>query len=404
MRSNFSLFSFFVVISFSAVSCQKPEIPQETSRTETDPTDQNTSLEAKLSPEAAYQSRNDWSMSRGDLNLSSYLFFDLNENGILDLGDRPLANIAVALRQGENEITVSRSNINGFANFSASSTYANAPLHEPGLYEFVVLVPPGWFTTTNNVDQERELISMPGSNCGVAFMGDMLKPVGLAPTTFIRGTYSGNAAAEVSLTHEGKVIASKLLAPEERFSWPADTGHYVLKSGDFTHNVNVDFYPVDIGSIGSEMPSTATPRRADFEDVVSTGLRKVANGYHGLNWFNLNAMRNDFSNGGSGYTNGTTSGCYILYTSSGHPCEISNDQPFDFLQVNLTNAWPAADGQSMVVEYFRGDDKVREDRVPLSSLCPVTYQPKIANVTKVRMVPEHYWQVVLDDLVVSGEK
>lgn len=88
-------------------------------------------------------------------------------------------------------------------------------------------------------------------------------------------------------------------------------------------------------------------------------------------------------------------------SSSGHPAEFSSEKPFGFHSVMLTAAWLKSEGETALVESWLGDKLIASDTIILSALAPVHYAPMLAAVTRVRLSTSHYWQLVLDDLVVA---
>ena len=177
-----------------------------------------------------------------------------------------------------------------------------------------------------------------------------------------------------------------------------------LSVADFTRRVSVSAYPVDLGLLDSTRGVLDPNRRTeiiDFDNVNPRGLRKIPSGYAGLNWFNLNAIARDFTRMGQGYVNGNTSGDHTAYVSGGYPALIYSDTPFDFVGVHLSTAWLSAEGDSAIIEVWRGDDLVAQDSVTLSALSPVFYNPCLPAITRIRLMSEHYWQIVLDDLVIA---
>lgn len=350
-----------------------------------------------------YPTRTDWTKSTGKTNFSIFVFNDLNANGEYDLGDRAISNIATGLAQNGTPLSLSRSNINGFANYAASISHENAPLHSAGSYDFEVFAPPGWRITTQNKVQTRELFPVEGSNAGLG-MAEMLHPVGLARIRFIRGTYSLPQSGELTLLQNGAVIAQATLAPGEEFIWPVAEGRYALVSGEARREVVVGAYPVDIGSFTAAGNTMPQPRLIDFENMAPSGLQKAPNGYGGLDWFNLNIMASFELDNGVGYINGATSGQNILYTSSGLPAWIGADTPFDFVGVNLTLGWPQAEGEEALFRFYRGDDLVLQDHIGLSAYGPITYQPNISGVTRIDISTQHNWQLVLDDVRIHTQQ
>lgn len=265
-----------------------------------------------------YPMRTDWESSNSQSKMSAYTFYDLNENGIYDLGDRVLTNIAVAVGKDQLLLGAARSNLNGFANFTVSTTFEDVIIKEVGTYAFQAFAPPGWWITTRNGIQQRDLIEIKGSISGLG-PTRALDLIGFARHKFIRGTYTGSLPASISLLSDDEEIAQTELEPGEEFLLPAPSGKYSLVAGDYTREVTIGKYPVDIGKIGT-VYDFASPGGTliDFEEVAPTGLLKAPNGYSGLNWFNLNIMSYNLVDDSIGLANGTTSGNHSIYSSSGY--------------------------------------------------------------------------------------
>jgi hypothetical protein len=135
--------------------------------------------------------------------------------------------------------------------------------------------------------------------------------------------------------------------------------------------------------------------------VTSRSLRKIPAGHAGLAWRNLNAMARDFTKDSQGYVNGNVSGDHVLYTSSGLPAEFSCERPFGFHSVMLSAAWLASEGEVALIESWLGEQLIASDEVTLSALTPLHYAPMLKAVTRVRLSTKHYWQMVVDDLVLT---
>lgn len=347
-----------------------------------------------------YPMRTDWSRSTGETNLSIFVFNDLNGNGIYDLGDRAMPGIVTGLSHNDTPISVSRTNINGFANCAASSSHASVPISAPGAYDFEVFMPPGWRVSTENKVQQREIIHVEGSNAGLG-MANMLHPVGLERYKFIRGTFGMDDFGTLMLVQNNEVIAEVDISPNDEFLWPVDPGVYELVSGNIRREVRVDAYPVDIGTFATAQAYDTQARVIDFENMAPSGLQKTPNGYGGLDWFNLNIIASAKLVDDIGYANGATSGYNVLYNSSGHPGWIAAEYPFAFIDINLTVAWPQAEGEEALFSFYRGDELVLQDHIGLSAYGPITYQPLLSGITRVELSTQHYWQVVIDDLRVN---
>ena len=349
-----------------------------------------------------YPLRQEWGTDDRGINISVYVFNDVNDNGIYDLGDRAFSGIATGVLKDGTPLSVARSNLNGFANHEASATTPNAPLSDLGTYEFEVFIPPGWKVTTQNRLQSRELVEIPGSAAGVG-LTEMIHPVGLSRYLFIRGTYDMPQSGNLVLRQNGKIVASQSLSPGEQFLLPVERGDFELESEAFHRSVKVRDNPVDIGKIANYPTSAPEGSTIDFDDMALTGLQKAPNGYAGLNWFNLNIFSPVLVPEAIGYLNGATSGINILYTSSGHPATISSETPFGFIAANLTVSAVDAEGEEAVFEFYRDDKLVLSDRIGLSAYGPVTYRPRVADITRIELSTVHNWHLIIDDLEVMLE-
>lgn len=351
--------------------------------------------------EALYAPRTDWSDDEGKtLNLSAFVFNDVNRNGTWDAGDRTMPGVAVALGRDEVGLGIKRSNANGFVNFPSSVTVEDAMIDLPGDYVYQLVPPPGWQVTTGNAAQTVTAVLVPGSASGIGFV-DMPRPMGLARELFIQGAFAGDEPAKLTLTDEEGTELGGMISPGDTFTFKVEPGQYQVSDGTVTRDVVVTHNPVDIGHLSSRDPANGTANTATFDDLIETGLLKVPNGYQGVDWFNLNAMRRDFTSGSIGYVNGATSGVFIAYTSSGHPAEITSDTPFGIKSMQITASWGRAEGETVVVEMWRGDEKLVSDEMVVTSLGPVEYAPDISGITRMRIHSVHYWQLVLDDVVIT---
>jgi len=345
-----------------------------------------------------YPSRSDWSDSRGKTNLSVFVFNDTNGNGIFDVGDRALADIATGLRKDRTPLSVVRTNISGFANYPTSVSQKSVTISEIGNYDFEVFIPPGWRITTQNQVQQREIELAAGSISGLG-MAEMLHPVGLEQIRFIRGTYGLPNAGQLELWQNGSLISEAQLSVGEEFLFPVAPGAYQLISENTRRAVRVGSLPVDIGTFNRLSRTSVSGQNIDFEALAPYRLQKLPNGYNNLNWFNLNVIR--ASVGDVGYVNGATSGSNVLYTSSGLPASISANTNFDFVQANLSVAWPQAEGEQIILSFYRGEALVLQDKIGLSAYGPISYQPFLPNITRIELSTAHNWQAVLDDIVVN---
>lgn len=348
-----------------------------------------------------YALRRDWSRREGILNYSSFVFFDVDRDGTYGIGDRPMGGIRVRLSGERGFLFSSRTNGNGFANFT-TGLGGKVAIRQPGLYTFTVSVPPGWTVTTGNDLQTKDFIRIEGSSSGLG-TEEMVRPVGLAPERILRGRLPDGVAVTVATFQGDREFGSDTLRGSFQYRVPDNADTVRLRGEGIDRVVRVGTYPVDVGLLEPTMalsPISGTPVIIPFDDVTPRGLRKIPSGYGGLNWFNLNVVSRDFQGGSQGYVNGNTSGDHMAYTSSGHPAEFWSDMPFDFIGVMLSAAWLDSEGETGIIECWRGEERVRRDTVELSALTPVHYMPMLPKLTRVRLSTAHYWQMVVDDLTI----
>jgi len=338
------------------------------------------------------------------MNASCFAFRDINRNGVYDQGDRPMANVAFVGRNDRGWSHLMRSNPSGFANYRMSLTNRECEIVEPGLYTFELIVPPGWSVTTGNAFQGRRFRGLIGAP-GDLVMESLPRPIGLAPDLAIQGRVEDLGPLTVVIQGpEGQEAAAELEGPGA-FSVPVTPGAWriaVSGSGNtFQRTIEVGLAaPVALSAIrlGREDPPPAGPDRTlGFDDLVSTGVLELPNGYGGLNWFNWIATH-QMNYQGEGYINGCMSGEFVAYNSSGHPAVISSDQPFDFVGGHLTGAWLTVEGEIVRAKGWRRDELVYEDALPLSAMGPVYFAADYRGVTRVEFATDHYWQVVVDDM------
>ncbi|MEW9805607.1 hypothetical protein ABUE31_06405 [Mesorhizobium sp. ZMM04-5] len=356
-------------------------------------------------PARDYAVRQDWRGSAGKLNYSSFVYFDVDRDGRYSLGDRPMGGIAARLANADGRhILTSRSNGNGFANFTMSLGRSSAHIARPGVYRFTVSVPPGWECTSGNAVQSRDFREIAGAPSGIG-SDEMVTPVGLAPLRMLSGR-AGASAATATILKAGQVLATQALDAQAafRFRLPDEADAVLIEGAGPARRLALSPYPAEVGLLAPErtpVPHDAALETIRFDDVTPRGLRKVPSGYAGLNWFNLNAMSRDFASGSEGYVNGTVSGDHSCYTSSGHPAEFWSDRPFGFHSLMIASAWLRAEGETALIESWSGERLVARDEIHVSALTPIHYAPMLSDITRVRLSSEHYWQLVIDDLVLA---
>lgn len=347
------------------------------------------------------------------LNISCFVYRDLNRNGIYDLGDRPYAGLAMTL-EGPNGVRVNvRSNIAGFANFRMARPGIEADITAPGRYAITATPPPGWTITSSNAAQSTNFRKLDTSPAGLVAESTFV-PMGVAPELSISGSVARDAsgtappAGTLSATLPSGNRITVAISPEGRFAFRAFAGRwllvYTLPDGrSQEREVHVSDHPVIVSALAPGRPvpppGTAT-RTVDFDALTTSDtLHEIPNGYAGLNWVNWVATHHKLY-GGHGYVNATVSSEYLAYNSSGHPAAFSSDQGFDLAGVHVGVAWPAAEGHDIVVRAWRRDRLVHEDRLRGRVAGPSYFDADYRDITRVEFSSEAYWQILIDDLVI----
>jgi len=338
----------------------------------------------------------------GQMNTSLLVFRDLNRNGVYDLGDRPMSRVAVELDKPKGDAIMRLTNVSGFANFRMSVIQRDLEVVDPGQYAFKVVPPPNYSVTTGNASQESDYVVSPGSP------GDMIAsrtthPVGLAADLTISGAVA--AGSRVSLTGPGAATAAAKVGPDGRFSAAVTSGQWLV---DFSANgvterrrIVVGAGPVVLSAFSGKGGPAEQPlpnqHVVGFDDLMTTpGVFEVPSGYGGLDWYNLVAMHQRFTDG-PGYINTTMSGEFIAYNSSGHPAQVFSDKPFDFTGAYFGAGWDGAEGETLILKAWRGDEPAYEDRLVLSANGLVYFAGDYRRITRLEIRTQHYWQAAIDD-------
>lgn len=195
------------------------------------------------------------------------------------------------------------------------------------------------------------------------------------------------------------------VAGNGHFSLAVEPGEWVVEvSADGIvqrRAVSVGPAPVVLSAFSGEEDGGDEPlpmaHTVGFDDfLTSSGVFEVPSGYGGLKWYNLVAMHQRFTDG-PGYINTTMSGEFIAYNSSGHPAQVSSDEPFDFDGAYFGAGWNDAEGETLLLTAWRGDKRAYEDRVELSSSGPVYFAAGFRRITRLEIRTQHYWQAAIDD-------
>lgn len=366
---------------------------------------------------SAYPTRRSWSPEHNAmLNVSLFVFRDVNANGAYDVGDRPAAGVAVRLWRPDGSSVLRRSNIHGFANFTNSLTASPVDVGEPGTYVFEVLFPDGWGLTSSNKSQTIQYEARSDARPGIV-ANKVPDPVGLTQLLTIGGRVVERVedggitrgSVEVSAVSPHGVTESVALDDDGSFMIDAGPGSWQIRvtAPDSTvwieRTVPVDQAPVRMSSmvLGAPVPAPAPDRRTiDFEDVTTSRIAKIPNGSGGLGWTDLIVVQNEMY-GGEGYINGTVSGQFVGYNSSGYPVAIHREEGFDFYGGYFAVAWPAAHGETLIVRAWRGELPVGSEEYTLSALGPFWFAADYHAITRLELSTRHHWQFVTDDLLVG---
>jgi hypothetical protein len=350
-----------------------------------------------------YAPRTDWSsFTGGDLNISGFVFRDVNRNGIYDLDDPPMEGIATRMTSPQGNSLIRWTNSNGFANFSMSARDPDADVSNPGLYDFDVIVPGGWELTTGNAHQAKRFQVTPGAVADMSADPPFF-PVGVAPTLTIDGTVSatGKEGGSVSVRSPSGEWHQIALQGVRQFRIPVRPGEWEVaidyddERQSVSRSVTVTDFPVQLSVAGNgrvvDPPGAATV--IDFEDVTEKSIREMPNGVGGLMWWNMVALEVARS-----YNNNVVSGNYVAYNSSGHPARIWSPASFDFVGGHFGVAWQRAHGETLHVQGWRRGELIYEDSITLSYLGPVWFQADYRDIDRLDLATDRYWQFVADDL------
>jgi hypothetical protein len=354
--------------------------------------------------------KNNWqSASGGEVNISSFVYRDNNRNGVHDLGDQPMADVAFEFT-GPTRSLIRRTNISGMANYRMSASKKGREITEPGLYQTKVILPQDFAITTGNAVQSTRISSMPGAPADL-FAAPNFEPVGLAPILSISGRLASSEIPYATLRVEVQSRdGRRLTAPVDRNGM----FHQNLPGGEWTvdvtdgrserlarRSVTLKSAPVLLSTIDlSRTEPEPLPQRhlANFDSLISSpAVAKIPHGYEGIGW-NFFVVTHNRTYSGEGYINNTISGEYVAYNGSGHPVSITAEKPIDFIGSYFGTAWRQAEGEKLSVTGWRNDKVVYRDEIELSSMGPVYFAADYRSVTRIDFTTRHYWQVVFDDM------
>ena len=346
-----------------------------------------------------------------ELNFSCFAYRDINRNGVYDVGDRPYAGLEVELQRPAGDPVTESSNISGFANFRMSSRKRSSAIPEAGRYTFTVRAPRNWTITSGNGVQAVSFRRLEGAPVGIV-AEQTLVPVGVAPELTISGTVRTDATTSLPspvtlrVSSPSGTTSDVPVSASGMFSLPAEPGEWHLtlarrNEPAISRTVHVADYAVVLSRVelGTSQPAVKPLRhRVDFDTLTSSDtLHEIPQGHAGLNWRNWVATHQKLYKS-PGMINGTVSGEYFAYNSSGHPASIWSDRPFDLGGVYIGVAWPKAEGYDIEIKAWRDDRLVHADRLRGQTAGPVYFDADYRDVTRVEVSSTAYWQVVIDDL------
>ncbi len=348
------------------------------------------------------------------MNISCFAYRDINRNGTYDMSDRPYSGLEVFLKHPDGRQSMRKSNVAGFANFAMSLNNNAHEIRTPGRYSITAKAAEGWQITSGNAAQELIIKELEGSPAGLIAEQTLL-PVGVAPELTISGRLELPANGDpTDYTVTGVFQTENTLeatpSAEGAYSMLAENGVWRLDfhgpDGLLTRRVvKLSNYPVIFSTViphrqyaNRELEN----KRIGFDDLTqSDTLYEIPNGYANLNWHNWIATHHKFY-GGHGYINGTVSGEYVAYNSSGHPATVESSTPFDFVGAFIAVAWPQAEKGFIDIKGWHGDELIYHDRIKTSTSGPIQFAAGYKNVTRVEFSTEHYWQIVMDDIEISS--
>jgi len=284
-----------------------------------------------------------------------------------------------------------------------------------GEYRFEVIPPRGWIVTTDNAIQVAHFVARPQTRAGIV-ADQVPHPIGLAPTPKITGRVlvrlcdvgfspaPGILMQAVSVADGARLEATT--SEEGKFSFDLEPGDWRIRekspeaSDEAVRVVRADYVPVQLSAIVQGEQASSNSRLIpqtliDFDLITKLPITKMPTYPNGLEWVNLIISKSS-TYLGAGYRNNTVSGSRIGYNSSGYPVTVTRDRPFDFVGAYFGVAWPQAEGETLEIRAWRGDELVGEDKFSLSAMGPVWFDADYRDVTRVELATRNFWQFVMD--------
>ena len=333
------------------------------------------------------------------MNISQFVFRDLNRNGIYDRGEPPYAGIPIRLEQDGRDDIVRQSNLAGFANFPMSNDDSEQDITAEGPARFSIVLPEGLDLTTGNPAQSGSIFAMERAPGG--FVLDPPNPfMGVAPSLTIETSTAGlrsmtcsQNGLSVAATASGTTLVCPVTSGDWNVIWERTDGTRQDRVVTVTDGpVHVPFATTGDGD------GTGEPLRITFDDFLTSQNITELPSFDGFLFHNFVVAHRIFY-GGWGYVNGTLSGEFSAYNSSGHPATIRSERPFELRSLSLGVAWPAGQQGTIVFTALRDGKVVAREAVSGSNLRPIRFEPRWSGIDTVIIGHSDYWQFVIDDLV-----
>lgn len=339
------------------------------------------------------------------LNVSNFVFRDLDGDGIYENEDQPFAGATILATVGEERIAAT-SNLNGFGNFLLGVEPSEADFFEAGEGKVTYVAPAGMFVSTAYPEAAFEVRPVKDSIAGLVvdpplpFLGLAIEPqlVVYAPGAVSLACRGSEDLQNITFDNRG---IAECGIPVEQASEAWDLTVSFGDSRTVRHEGIVPGFRKRIMAFSAQQaPQDRSQRdRVTFDTVLRTrDVREMPALENGLRFHNFVVAHRRFY-GGNGYVNALTSGEYLAYTSSGHPGTISREGGFVPVSMELGYAWPGARGGHAIIEAYRDDHLVHQIKLTLSTDYPVTFMPSWGRVDRLVIRHSSYWQVLIDDFV-----
>lgn len=331
------------------------------------------------------------------------------------MGDQPYTDLVIDISRPDGSVIRRVSNLSGFANFGMKiADEERRDIYEPGTYEFRAKLPTGWVSILPEaLHQTVQFFRREGVRSGMA-PEKGCDHIGVTPALTVSGRIAvpeGTSFDDVTITvDDGSRKISAPMDESGNYSAPLDPGRWTLVAenrndgGSVKRDIKVDSFSVVLSEINfphqAAKPVGGDVHTIGFDDLTTSDtLREIPSGYDGFSWLYWVATHNKLYEGG-GYINGTVSGEYIAYNSSGQPAAIWRDKPFDFVGVYIGAAWPAGEDEDVTVKAWRGDEIVYQDMFPISNAGAAFFSADYLAVDKIEFSLANYERIVIDDLKV----